>query len=96
MKRLAASMADFLRDVLQTAFRLLPWPTEPGLRAVGKPGPFSPVLITGNYDLTVRRVLRAIGELDVWLVIAPYHSSPPSSSPRSVRNILVTGTPCAV
>ncbi len=71
MRRLAASMADSLRDALQTAFRLLPWPTEPGLRAVGKPGPFSPVLVTGNYDLTVRRVLRAIGQLDVWLVIAP-------------------------
>lgn len=71
MRRFAASMADFIRDALQTAFRLLPWPVEPGLRAVGKPGPFSPVLVTGNYDLTVRRVLRAIGQLDVWLVIAP-------------------------
>ncbi|MDP3937207.1 MAG: hypothetical protein Q8R92_03620 [Deltaproteobacteria bacterium] len=52
-------MEDFVRDVLQAGFRLLPWPTEPGLRAAGAPGPFSPVIVTGNYDLTVRRVLRA-------------------------------------
>jgi NAD-dependent dihydropyrimidine dehydrogenase PreA subunit len=62
---------ELLRDGLQTVFRLLPWPTEPGLRAVGSPGPGSPVLITGNYDLTVRRVQRALGGLDAWLLVAP-------------------------
>ncbi len=59
------------RDVLQTAFRLAPWPTEPGLRAVGKPDAWSPVLLTGNYDLTVRRVTRALRGIDAWLVVAP-------------------------
>ena len=49
----------------------MPWPTEPGLRAVGNPDPQSPVLVTGNYDLTVRRVLRALRGLDAWLVVAP-------------------------
>jgi NAD-dependent dihydropyrimidine dehydrogenase PreA subunit len=64
-------LADGIRDVLQTAFRLVPWPTEPGLRAVGHPGPLSPVIVTGNYDLTVRRVLRALSGLDAWVVVAP-------------------------
>ncbi len=62
---------DLMRDVLQTAFRLLPWPCEPGLREVGNPGPDSPVVVTGNYDLTVRRVTRALAGCDVWLVVAP-------------------------
>lgn len=60
-----------VRDLLQTAFRLLPWPTETGLRRVGDPGPLSPVLVTGNYDLTVRRLLRALRGIDAWVVVAP-------------------------
>jgi NAD-dependent dihydropyrimidine dehydrogenase PreA subunit len=62
---------DFVKDVLQTAFRLLPWPTEAGLRRIGDPDASSPVLVTGNYDLTVRRLARAIRGHDAWLVIAP-------------------------
>ncbi len=64
-------LGDLWRDVAQTAFRLLPWPTETGLRAVGEPGPGSPVIVTGNYDLTVRRVMRALAGTDAWLVVAP-------------------------
>ncbi len=65
------SWRDRTLDVLQTAFRMVPWPTETGLRRVGEPGPFSPVLVTGNYDLTVRRVMRALDGVDAWLVVAP-------------------------
>ena len=57
--------------MLQAAFRLFPWPTEPGLRRVGAPGAFSPVIVTGNYDLTVRRLMRALQGLDAWVVVAP-------------------------
>ena len=63
--------AGAVRDLLQTALRLVPWPAETGLRRVGDPGPASPVIVTGNYDLTVRRVLRAVAGLDVWVVVAP-------------------------
>jgi NAD-dependent dihydropyrimidine dehydrogenase PreA subunit len=58
-------------DALQTAFRLAPWPTRTGLRSSGSPGPESPVLITGNYDLTVRRLMRALRGVDAWVVVAP-------------------------
>lgn len=64
-------VSDLARDVLQTGFRLAPWPVETGLRAVGNPGPLSPVLVTCNYDLTVRRVTRALRGVDAWLVVAP-------------------------
>ncbi len=67
------SPKELARDVLQTAFRMLPWPTEPGLRSVGAPGRQSPVLLTANYDLTVRRLERALRGLDVWLLVAPAH-----------------------
>ncbi len=65
------TISDLARDALQTGFRLAPWPTEPGLRQIGKPGPLSPVLITCNFDLTVRRVMRAMRGVDAWLVVAP-------------------------
>lgn len=64
-------MRELLKDALQTAFRLLPWPTEPGVRRVGQPDEWSPVLVTCNYDLTVRRLLRALEGQDAWVVVAP-------------------------
>jgi NAD-dependent dihydropyrimidine dehydrogenase PreA subunit len=67
----ATSLHDGTLDVLQTAFRLFPWPTEAGLRTVGTPDESSPVLLTGNYDLTVRRLLAALEGCDVWVVVAP-------------------------
>jgi NAD-dependent dihydropyrimidine dehydrogenase PreA subunit len=66
-----ARLGEAARDALQTAFRMVPWPTEPGLRPVGEPDEWSPVLVTGNYALTVRRVLRALEGQDAWLVVAP-------------------------
>ena len=62
---------ELLLDTLQTGFRFFPWPTEPGLRKIGDPDASSPVLLTGNYDLTVRRLTRALRLQNVWLVVAP-------------------------
>ena len=67
---LAGRLRNLWRDALQTALRLVPWPTEPGLRRVGDPRSEGPVLVTGNYDLTVRRLLRALEGLDAWVVVA--------------------------
>jgi ubiquinone/menaquinone biosynthesis C-methylase UbiE len=42
-----------------------------GLYRIGTPNRKSPVLVTGNYDLTVRRLVRALdGRVDCWLVVA--------------------------
>lgn len=67
----ATGVADFAKDVLQTALRMAPWPTATGLRAIGRPDQDSPVLLTANYDLTVRRVTQALRGCDAWLVVAP-------------------------
>lgn len=64
-------LRDFLFDVLQTCLRVLPWPTEPRLIRVGNPGRDAPVLLTSNYNLTVRRVLRALHGQDAYLLVAP-------------------------
>lgn len=58
-------------DVLQTCLRVLPWGTGPRLIRVGNPGREAPVLVTCNYDLTVRRVLKALRGIDAYLLVAP-------------------------
>ena len=62
-----------LIDVWALFFRLLPpYPkVRTGLYTVGHPTPDSPVLVTGNFDLTVRRLVRAIDRrVDVWVLVA--------------------------
>ena len=60
----------WLATALETLLRMLPFPTRTGLFAIGQPGPDSPVLLTCNFDLTVRRVKRALRGLDCWLLVA--------------------------
>lgn len=64
------SWRDWIAEVVETAFRLVPVPVRTGVRVVGKPDRMSPVLVTGNYDLTVRRVLRALRGLNAYVVVA--------------------------
>src|SRR5512133_2013015 len=42
---------------------------EPGLYAVGRPGPRSEVLVTANYKLSFDRVRRALDGLDAWILV---------------------------
>ncbi|MFQ5513265.1 MAG: HgcAB-like fusion protein [Myxococcota bacterium] len=55
---------------VQTLLRMLPFPCRTGLVEIGRPGPDSPVLLTGNFWLTVERVKRALGGLDAFLLVA--------------------------
>lgn len=64
-------MSDVIASALQTMLRFFPFPTRTGLRVVGSPGRDAPVLATCNFDLTVRRVTRALRGLDCYLLVAP-------------------------
>jgi NAD-dependent dihydropyrimidine dehydrogenase PreA subunit len=64
---------DWLMAVVQTVFRLFRFPTKTGLRTIGNPGRDAPVLVTCNFDLTVRRVLKALNGMDCYLLVAPSH-----------------------
>jgi len=57
--------------ILQYIFRSIPYPTHARLIRIGNPGRKSPVLVTTNYDLTVRRVCRAFKSIDCFLLVAP-------------------------
>jgi len=62
-----------LKDLYCLLWRNVPpYPkVRTGLYRIGEPDRSSPVLVTGNYDLTVRRVVRDLdGRADVWLLVA--------------------------
>ncbi len=63
-------MLDWLKTAVETIFRFFPFPTATGLRVIGHPGLDAPVFLTGNFDLTVRRVLRELEGLDCYLLVA--------------------------
>jgi NAD-dependent dihydropyrimidine dehydrogenase PreA subunit len=56
--------------VLQTLLRVLPFPRGTGLVRIGRPDRGSPVLLTGNFRLTVQRVERALEGIDAYLLVA--------------------------
>jgi len=58
-----------LKTLLETFFRLFPYPEPVGLYKIGKPDKNSIVIVTGNYDLTIRRVIRSLKKIDLWLLI---------------------------
>ncbi|UCH43638.1 MAG: 4Fe-4S binding protein [Dehalococcoidales bacterium] len=62
---------ETIRIILGTLFRWLPLSVEPGLRVIGNPDEKSPVFVTANFDLTLRRVLKHIKNLDCYLLVAP-------------------------
>ena len=62
-----------LKDLYCLLWRNIPpYPkVRTGLYRIGEPDCSSPVLVTGNYDLTVRRVVRELdGQVDAWLLVA--------------------------
>ena len=52
-------------------FRWIGFSTEPTLIKVGNPNEMSPVLLTCNFNITVKRVLKALKGLDCYLLVAP-------------------------
>ena len=57
-------------NTLQTLLRVFPFPCRTGRVSIGHPTRTSPVLLTGNFGLTVERVKRAVEGLDVHLLVA--------------------------
>lgn len=67
------TLRTLLTDLYLLFFRIIPpYPKKrPGLYKVGNPTHDSPVFVTGNFDLTVRRVVKAIdGQVDAWVLVA--------------------------
>ncbi len=61
---------DFPAYVRDTALRMFPHSARTGLVRIGKPGRGSPVLVTCNFTLTVRRMKDTLRGHDAWLLVA--------------------------
>ncbi|NOY86994.1 MAG: methyltransferase domain-containing protein [Deltaproteobacteria bacterium] len=62
---------SLIKSVWDFIGRWFPNPVEPGLRIIGKPDRNSPVILTSNFHLTVRRVERSLKGENVFLLVAP-------------------------
>jgi NAD-dependent dihydropyrimidine dehydrogenase PreA subunit len=60
-------------SVVQTLLRVLPFPCKTGLIRIGHPDRDSAVFLTGNFQLTVARVKRALDGMDAYLLVANSH-----------------------
>ena len=56
--------------LLETILRFLPLPQKTGLIKIGHPDRNSPVLLTGNYHLTILKVKRALKGQNAFLLVA--------------------------
>ena len=70
-RRLWQLVRQLPKNFFLYVLRAAPYPVTPGLMIIGNPDRSSPVLITTNYDLTIRRVVRALAGLDCYLLVAP-------------------------
>ena len=63
----ASNVPEYLRD---RALGMLPHRAPTGLIRIGRLDRDSPVLVTGNFTLTVRRLRDALQGYDAWLLVA--------------------------
>ncbi len=59
-----------VQSVWDTLGRWFPNPVEPGLRVIGNPDRNSPVVLTSNFHLTVRRMEKALKKENLFLLVA--------------------------
>lgn len=63
---------SFPKTLWSTLFRLFPCPTPVGLRRAGSPTRESPVVVTCNFHLTVKRLMQSLEKagVDAWVLVA--------------------------
>lgn len=64
------SLGDSFSRIYDIFFREFPHRAETGLFSIGNPQKSSPVLLTGNYTETVRRLKKVLKGENVWLLVA--------------------------
>jgi NAD-dependent dihydropyrimidine dehydrogenase PreA subunit len=63
-------LSDFPSWLRDTVLRMFPHRAPTGLVQIGAPGRDAPVLVTGNFTLTIRRLCEALEGYDAWLLCA--------------------------
>jgi len=63
-------MSFILTYIYTTLLRFFPFPGKTGLFSIGNPNENSPVLLTGNFRLSIEIVKKALRGLDAYLLVA--------------------------
>lgn len=66
-----ATIADLIKDTYQTFFRFVRFPCQTELARIGHPDRNSPILVTCNFDYTVRHLKKylAAADIDCYLAV---------------------------
>ncbi len=59
--------------IVETLFRMIPFPCKTGLIKIGNPDRNAPALVTCNFHLTVERVKRVLRGMNCYLLVANSH-----------------------
>ncbi len=59
-----------LKTFIELIFRLFPHAEPIGLYKLGNPNKKSPIYVTGNFELTIRKVVKALKGIDCWLLVS--------------------------
>ena len=62
-------MNDLIGWLVAYLFRWLPHRAPTGLFQLGQPDENSPVIVTGNFSLTIKRVKKALEGENLWLLV---------------------------
>lgn len=65
-----SALTDKLIEIRCILLKYNPIRHAEGLYPIGNPGPDSPVFVSGNYFLAVKRLLRSLSGHDCWLLVA--------------------------
>ena len=57
------------KSIIETLFRLFPHPVQTGLYPLNSPGSSAPLIITGNFSLTVRRVFAMMADRECRILV---------------------------
>jgi len=70
-------MIGWIKDIYQTLFRFVRFPCEPETVAIGKPDKSSPILVTCNFDYTVRHLKKYLRKekIDCFLLVVNTHGT---------------------
>ena len=83
-------MNYYLTYFIGTLLRFFPVPTKPRIIRIGNPDRNSPVLLTGNFVLTVEVVKRHLKGLNVYLLVANSVTKPDALNSGTMRFLTFT------
>ncbi len=89
---IAQKMFDFIKDIYQTFFRFVRFPCATGFFSIGNPNQNSPILVTCNFDYTVRHLKKYLIKEDINCFLAVLNTQGTNVWCAAVEGVMTTDT----